>query len=60
MLFSLKKKYVLSYNMQDEIRLLFKGILRLFWTAGTGGLLKLQSSAQPSFKYTWMLKLTQY
>lgn len=54
MLFSLKKKkkYVLSYNMQDEIRLLFKGILRLFWIAGTGGLLKLQSSAQPSFKYT--------
>lgn len=45
-------KYVLSYNMQDEIRLLFKGILRLFWIAGTGGLLKLQSSAQPSFKYT--------
>lgn len=37
--------------MQDEIRLLFKGILRLFWIAGTGGLLKLQSSAQPSFKY---------
>lgn len=23
--------------MQDEIRLLFKGILQLFWIAGTGG-----------------------